>query len=80
MTSDNEQLMGRYHPPSPGSINSESFESEILALYAQPAYRIGHKYERGRWKEEARAWYQRALAIDPNFPHVREALARLDRE
>jgi 4-amino-4-deoxy-L-arabinose transferase-like glycosyltransferase len=80
MTSDNEQLMERYHPPSPGSINSESFESEILALYAQPAYRIGHKYERGGWKKEARAWYQRALAIDPNFPHVREALARLDRE
>jgi Protein of unknown function (DUF2723) len=80
MTSDNEQLMKRYHPPSPRSINAESFESEILASYAQPSFRIGHEYERGGWKEEARAWYQRALAIDPNFPHVREALARLDRE
>jgi len=80
MTNDNEQLMKRYQPPSPGSINAESFESEILASYAQPAWRIGHEYERGGWKTEARAWYQRALAIDPNFPHVREALARLDRE
>ena len=80
MTSDNEELLKRYHPPSPRSINAESFESEILASYAQPSFRIGHEYERGGWKEEARAWYQRALAIDPNFPHVREALARLDRE
>ncbi|HWX17227.1 MAG TPA: tetratricopeptide repeat protein, partial [Chthoniobacterales bacterium] len=69
-----------YHPPSPRSINAESFESEILASYAQPSFRIGHEYERGGWKEEARAWYQRVLAIDPNFPHVREALSRLDRE
>ncbi|PYL15428.1 MAG: hypothetical protein DMF46_06100 [Verrucomicrobia bacterium] len=80
MTSDNEQLMKRYHPPSSRSINAESFESEILALYAQPASRIGHEYERGGWKKEARAWYQRALALDPNLPHVRQALAGLDRE
>jgi len=80
MTSDNEQLMKRYHPPSSRSINAESFESEILALYAQPASRIGHEYERSGWKKEARAWYQRALALDPNLPHVRQALAGLDRE
>jgi 4-amino-4-deoxy-L-arabinose transferase-like glycosyltransferase len=80
MTSDNEQLLKRYHPPSPRSINSESFESEILALYAEPAWRIGHEYERGGWKKEAQTWYQRALALDPNLPHVQQALARLDRE
>jgi Protein of unknown function (DUF2723) len=80
MASDNEQLMERYHPPSPRSVNSEGFESEILSLYAQPALRIGHEYERGGWKKEARAWYQRALALDPNLPHVRQAVARLERE
>jgi hypothetical protein len=80
MTSDNEQLMERYHPPSYRSIKTETFESEILALYAQPASRIGDEYERGGWKKEARTWYQRALALDPDLPHVRQALARLDRE
>jgi 4-amino-4-deoxy-L-arabinose transferase-like glycosyltransferase len=80
MTSDNEQLMKRYHPPSPRSINAEGFESEILGLYAQPAWRIGDEYERDGWKKEARAWYQRALALDPDLPHVQQTLARLDRQ
>jgi hypothetical protein len=80
MASDNEQLMERYHPPSFRSINSEGFESEILALYAQPALRIGHEYRRGGWKKEARAWYQRALALDPDLPHVQQAVASLERE
>jgi Protein of unknown function (DUF2723) len=80
MTNDNEQLMKRYHPPSDRNIHHETFESEILASYAQPAFRIGHEYERGGWKKEARTWYQRALAVDPNFPQARQALARLDRE
>jgi hypothetical protein len=80
MASDNEQLMERYHPPSPRSVNSEGFESEILALYAQPALRIGHEYRRGGWKKEARAWYQRALTLDPDLPHVQQAVASLEHE
>jgi 4-amino-4-deoxy-L-arabinose transferase-like glycosyltransferase len=80
MASDNEQLMKRYHPPSSRSINRESFESEILASYAQPAAQVAHEYERRGFKEEARAWYRRAQAIDPNLPQVRGALAKLDRE
>jgi dolichyl-phosphate-mannose-protein mannosyltransferase len=80
MISDTEQLMKRYRPPSSSSIDAQSFESEILAYYAQPAWRIGHEYERGGWKQEAREWYQRALAVDPNLPQVQQALARLDRE
>lgn len=77
MVSDNEELMKRYRPPQPDRINAKSFESDILTLYAQPAWRIGTQYEGGGWKDEARTWYQRALAINPNLSQARQALARV---
>ena len=77
MVVDNERLMKRYRPPSPGRINAKSFEGDILTLYAQSARLIGSQYEGGGWKDEARSWYQRALGIDPNSPQAREARARV---
>ena len=78
MVSDNEKLMKRYRPPSADAINTQSFESEILDLYALPAWLIGSELQiRGR-KSEARAWYQRALALDPNFAPAQRALTRID--
>jgi hypothetical protein len=78
MVSDNEKLMKHYRPPSPNAINAKSFESEILDLYAVPAWRIGNEFQSGGWKTEARTWYQRALAVDPNFAPARRALTRID--
>jgi len=77
MVSDNDQLLNRYKPPSPLRIKAKSFESELLALYALPALRFGNEYERVGSRREARAWYERAFAIDPYLPQAREALARV---
>jgi hypothetical protein len=79
MISDNERLGRRYRPPSPREIKVESFESEILSLYAIPAFEIGHRFERAGAKQEARDWYQRSIAADPYVPLTREALARVSR-
>jgi hypothetical protein len=79
IVSDNEQLLNRYRLPSPRGIKVKSFESEILSLYAQPALRIGNEYERVNLRQEARTWYQRAIALDPDLPQARAALARVGR-
>jgi hypothetical protein len=79
MVADNERLLRQYRPPAPDSIKAGSFEEQILTLYAWPALRIGNDYELVGLKSEARKWYERSLAIDPQLPQIREALARVKR-
>ena len=55
-----------------------TFEADILNVYAYPAFNIGGTCERAGLKTEARDWYQRALAINPQFPQARQALARVE--
>lgn len=71
MVNDNEKLMSKYRVPKADKISPKSFESEILSLYAQPAWRIGTEYERVGAITEARNWYRRALDINPLFPRAR---------
>ena len=68
MVTDNERLMSKYHIPKADKISPKTFESEMLRLYAQPAWRIGSEYERVGAIAEARSWYRRALDINPLFP------------
>lgn len=79
MVNDNMVLMSRYRPPPHARISAKSFESEILLLYTQPAWRIGHEYERVDARTGARAWYRHALVLNPNFSQARQGLVRLDR-
>ncbi len=44
-----------------------------------PAYRVGREYDVARLYPQARAWYERALAIDPDLADAKDALARLPR-
>jgi hypothetical protein len=78
LLAENEQLLGRCHPPAPGTVRANTFEGDILSIYAYPAFNIGGICERAGLKAEARAWYERALAINPQFSKAREALARLE--
>jgi hypothetical protein len=78
LLAENEQLLGRCHPPAPGTVRANTFEEDILNIYAYPPFNIGGTCERAGLKAEARAWYQRALAINPQFSKAREALARLE--
>ncbi len=73
---ENEPLLRRYRPPLPQRIRPESFEKDILDAYAWPAFRLGDQYERAGAGQEARAWYARALSIDPYLAGLRAALAR----
>jgi 4-amino-4-deoxy-L-arabinose transferase-like glycosyltransferase len=72
-----ETLMSRYRIPSPEAIKSGTFESGILRAYAIPSEIVGTEYERAGRYAEARACYERALAIDPSFSEARESLAHL---
>jgi hypothetical protein len=78
LLAENEQLLGRCHPPSPGSVRANTFEADILNIYAYPPFNIAGTCARAGLQAEARTWYQRALAINPEFSKAREALARLE--
>ena len=78
MIADNDALLTRSHPPAFAMVRRESFEADILNIYAWPAYRIGTDCERVSLNAEARHWYERALAINPQFHEAREAIARLE--
>jgi hypothetical protein len=68
--------MRLYRPPSPETIHSKTFESDILARYAEPSWKIGTVFEQGGQKEDARAWYEQALRVDPSFTEAYEGLTR----
>jgi hypothetical protein len=79
MVADNQRMLGRYRPPPPQAIKSKSFERGILTRYASAPFRLGEEFEKGRLYSEARVWYERALALDPNLSAAREAAARVAR-
>jgi hypothetical protein len=78
LLAENEQLLGRCHPPAPGTVRPNTFEADILSIYTYPAFNIGGTCERAGLKAEARTWYERALAINPQLSKAREALTRLE--
>lgn len=77
MLRENEALFSRCHPPAPGMARMNTFEADIVSIYTFPLLRLGEACERVGMKDEARLWYERALAINPQFSKVREALMRL---
>ncbi len=78
LLAENEQLLGRCHPPAPGTVHANTFEADILSVYSYPAFNIGGICERAGLNAEARLWYERALAVNPQLSKTREALARLE--
>ena len=77
MVRENEQLFARCRPPAPGTARMNTFEADIVSIYTFPLLRLGESCEHAGLKDEARAWYQRALSINPQFSQAREALMRL---
>ena len=74
MGNENERLFGRYRPPAFQTIWANTFEADILTMYTWPSFRIGSDCQRVGLTQEARIWYERALAINPNLPGARETL------
>ncbi len=78
MVFENEKLLGRCHPPAPGTVRMNTFEADIVSLYTFPLLRLGDACAQAGLQQEARSWYERALAINPQFSQARDAVARLE--
>jgi len=78
MVSENERVLAQLRPPPFATVHRETFESDILTIYAWPAFRIGNDCAQVGLESEARNWYERALTINPQFSQARQALARLE--
>jgi hypothetical protein len=77
LVNDYTDISKNYRPPAFTTIRRGTFEDDILDVYAWPVFRFGSEYERVGAKNEARHWYERALAMDPNLAVAREGLARV---
>jgi 4-amino-4-deoxy-L-arabinose transferase-like glycosyltransferase len=77
MANDTERLLNSYRPPPIHTVRKEGFESDILMLYTWPPFRIATEYERVGAKDAARQWYERTLALNPDFKPAHDAMIRL---
>ncbi len=77
MIRDNEELLSRYRLPLSSEIKPNSFEQNIIIHYAASALAVGLQCENARQLNDARKWFERALAIYPEFPQARQALTRI---
>jgi hypothetical protein len=75
---DNEQLLASYRIPRPDAIDRDSHERFIVTWYALVPYRVAVQYENAKHPAEARPWYERVLAIDPQLPEASAALRRIN--
>lgn len=72
-----DRLAPRYRVPTASAIKLGTFETGILRAYAAPALIVGTELARARDLDRARAYIERAIAIDPSFSEARTALATL---
>lgn len=74
---DNEKLLASYRIPTLDSIDRDSFERFIVDWYALVPWRVGYQYEQAKDHDEARKWFQRALAMQPELPEAIEGMKRI---
>jgi 4-amino-4-deoxy-L-arabinose transferase-like glycosyltransferase len=74
LVEENERLLASYRIPSFDTIRRESFERFILSWYALVPTRLAQQFDTAKRYAEARAWYERALAIDPELPEAVQGL------
>ncbi len=75
MAQDNAAKLATYHVPSYRHLKKNSFESTILADYANAPFAVGEQYRQAKQNADAASWYKRALAIYPNAANIEKALA-----
>ena len=79
LESDNEQLFAAYRPPAISDLRPGSLDQVIAINYAQAAFRVGLEHENVQVYDGARSWYERALALDPDYDLATQRLAALPR-
>lgn len=91
MVAENEPILAMYRPSRYADLPpSRVWERLTLVDYALGYYRVGHEYERGADSlkktdpkraadlyQNARSWYQRALAVNPTLIEAKDGLGRL---
>lgn len=73
----NEALLKRYRIPRAESINRHTYELFLLQAYARPVEWVATLYQQFGHDQDAAAWHQRALAIDPEYPGAKEGYAQV---
>ena len=73
----NDQQLRSYRIPRPDAVAGRNWDRVTLADYAFVAYDVAQAYEARGAAAQARVWYTRALAIDPDLSEAKAALARL---
>lgn len=94
LDTENAEIMARYRPPRPEQVTGphRRWERGPLTDYAATYLRVGRQYEvaadglrstdpkgAAELYGRAKSWYERALAVNPAFPPVKEAIARVSR-
>lgn len=73
---ENDRLLRAYRLPDPATVRRNTFEIAILGYYTRAATAMADQFALAHLDGQAHAWYERALAIDPEAAGVREAIAR----
>jgi hypothetical protein len=73
----NEALLASYRVPTVAAVSGRAWDRVILGDYASPAYNVALLFDQQKLYPRAREWYDRALAIDPDFIEARTARAKL---
>jgi hypothetical protein len=77
LAAENERLFAGYRPPRFDPERSDAFARIVLVDYISATIRMGLTFENAKRYADARAWYQRGLAIEPDVPELQQALERV---
>ena len=72
-----DSALRAYRIPAAATLTARPWDRLALTDYAYVAFDVGRLFERAKRYAEARQWYQRALAIDPEHTEARAALGSL---
>jgi hypothetical protein len=74
---ETDRLFGLYHPEDARAVRGRAFEEIVLNDYGFALLRTGRAFELAKRPAEARAWYERALRVVPDFIDAKTALSRV---
>lgn len=77
IATQDDAALRAYRIPDAARLPARPWDRLVLSDYAYVAVDVGRLYERVKRYPDARQWYQRALAIDPDLSEARSALAAL---
>lgn len=72
------KAFAQYRIPDAATLRRGTFEEPILRAYTLAAKRAGDAFKDVGLKADARQWYEKGLAIDPEALLLKEALDKLD--